>query len=274
MPLHITGSAVPPEPIATGVVQQRLFPSRQAKDTTVAIDRFTVAAGASFRFDVAANSITWVQVLDGAGALLTPYTRGVLGESVSFTLPAGTQATLSTDEGLSFLQVEIQQPALALGAVGGAARLAAIDWRREPVFETKDARKRVLLVTPAIVNTAAFKADMVIYPPGGAAPMTHREGAETFVYVISGRGEATSAGRNIALRDGDLVHFPDRELHSLRAGGDAEFRFLQLNAPGTFQTVWAAPGKASTWADTGLDIEGRRPLAELKERWAYAWRGA
>ena len=59
-----------------------------------------------------------------------------------------------------------------------------------------------------------------------------------------------------------------------RTGGDGEFRFLQLNAPGTFETIWADDRNASTWANTGLDIEGRRPLTEFKERWAYAWKGA
>src|SRR5262245_36099634 len=272
MALHISGSAVSLQPVVTGVTQQRLFSDRQAKDTHVAIDRYAVAAGASFKFNVGAGSIIWVHMLDGEGTLRTPYTNGPLRESVSFTLPAGVQATLSTDNVVSFLQVEIREPAGA--AAASAARLVAIDWRREPVFETKDARKRVLLVTPAIVNTAAFKADMVIYPAGGAAPTIHREGAETFAYVISGRGIATSGGRDIVMRDGDLVYFPDRERHALRVGGDGEFRFLQLNAPGTFETIWADDRNASTWADTGLDIEGRRPLTEFKERWAYAWRGA
>jgi hypothetical protein len=76
------------------------------------------------------------------------------------------------------------------------------------------------------------------------------------------------------VRDGDLVHFPDREPHALRADADGEFRFLQINAPGTFKTIWADARNASTWVDTGLDIEGRRPLSEFKERWAYSWMGA
>jgi len=269
MPLHISGSAMSPQPTATGVTQQRLFSDRQAKGTRVAIDRYTVAAGASFRFDAPTGSTLWVQVLDGEGSLRTPYTTGPLGNSISFTVPAGVQATLSTDKGISFLQAEIRDPAPS------TTRLVAIDWRREAVFKTKDGRKRVLLVTPAIVDTEAFNADMVIYPPGGAAPTIHREGAETFVYVISGRGIATSGGsQDIALREGDLAYFPDREPHSLRADGDGEFRFLQLNAPGTFKTIWADERNASTWVDTGLDIEGRRPFHEFKERWAYAWRGA
>lgn len=268
MPLHISGSAVTPQPIATGVMQQRLFSDRQAKGTHVAIDRYEVAAGASFTFDVGTKSLVWVQILEGEGMLRTPYTNEPVSEAISFTLPAGVQATLSANKGVSLLQAEIRD------AAAGAARLVALDWRREPVFKTKDSRKRVQLVTPAIVNTAALKADMVIYPPGGAAPTIHRQGAETFVYVVSGRGVATSGGRDIALRAGDLTYFPDREAHSLKADGNGDFRFLQLNAPGTFETVWADERNASTWVDTELDIEGRRPLTELKERWLYAWRGA
>jgi mannose-6-phosphate isomerase-like protein (cupin superfamily) len=272
MPLHISGSAVSPQPIATGVTRQRLFAGAQAKNDRVLIDRYTVTAGTSLQFDVGAGSIIWVQMLDGEGTLRTPYTSGPLTEAVSFTLPAGVQATLSTDKGVSFLQAEIRDP--AAGAAASTAHLVAIDWRREPVFKAKDARKRVLLVTPAIVNTEAFKADMVIYPPGGAGQTVHREGAESFVYVISGRGSAVAGGGHIPMRDGDLVYFADCELHALRAGGDGEFRFVALNAPGTFKTVWADERNASTWMDTGLDIEGRRPLAEWKERWAYNWMGA
>ena len=111
MPLHISGSAVTPQPIATGVTQQRLFSGEQAKDTRVLIDRYAVAAGASFRFDVPAGSIIWFQVLDGEGMLQTPYISVPLTESISFTLPAGVQSTLSTDKGVSFLQAEIQDPA-------------------------------------------------------------------------------------------------------------------------------------------------------------------
>lgn len=268
MALHISGSAVSPQPIAAGVTQQRLFSDRETKGTRVAIDRYAVAAGASFSFDVPAGSVIWVQVLGGEGTLRHPYASVPLTEAVSFTLPASVQATLSTNKGVSFLQAAIREPG------PGAARLMALDWRREPVFETKDARKRVLLAVPAIVETEAFKADMVIYPPGGAAPTIHREGADTFIYVASGRGVAASGGRDIVLRDGDLVYFPDREPHSLRAGGNDEFRFLQFNAPGTFKTIWADARKASTWVDTGLDIKGRQPLKEFRERWAYAWMGA
>jgi len=273
MPLHISGTAVSPQPFDTGVTRQRLFPGEPVTDSHVAIDRYAVAAGASFKFDVGANAMIWLQVLDGEGTFRTPYANELLPESASVTLPAGVQATLSTDEGVSFLQAAIPDLAkLDRGAAGNPPRLIATDWRREPVFKTKDLRQRVLLVTQPIHNTAAFKADMVIFPPGGAGQTAYREGAETFVYIMSGRGSA--APGHIDLRDGDLVYFPDREPHALRAAGDGEFRFLQLNAPGTFKTIWADPRSASTWVDTGLDIEGRRPLHELKERWAYAWMGA
>ncbi|MBX9773193.1 MAG: cupin domain-containing protein [Xanthobacteraceae bacterium] len=274
MSLHISGSAVSPQPIDRGVTRQPLLSGQEAKGTHVVIDRYAVATGASFKFDVPAGSIIWVQMLDGEGTLRTPYTNGPVGEAVSFTLPAGVQATLSTGKGVSFLQTAVHGPALGPGAAASPPRLVATDWRCEPVFKTKDGRKRVLLATPAIVNTQAFKADMVIYPPGGVGQTVHREGAETFVYVVSGRGSATSGGQRIALRDGDLACFADREPHSLEANGDGEFRFVQINAPATFETVWADARKASTWIDTGLDIEGRRPLTEWKERWAFAWRGA
>jgi hypothetical protein len=134
-PLHISASAVPRESVTTGVTQQRLLSGRQSKDTRVLIDRFAVAGGASWRFDVPAGSIIWVQVLDGVGTLRTPYTTVPLTESVSFTLPAGIVSTLSTDKGVSFMQTEI----VDLGAAADATLLRATDWRNEWAYSWRHA---------------------------------------------------------------------------------------------------------------------------------------
>jgi uncharacterized cupin superfamily protein len=67
---------------------------------------------------------------------------------------------------------------------------------REPVFKAKsDRRMRVALVSPELCQTAAIKIQMVIYPPGSTASSYHHEGAASFMYILSGRGEAWANGQ-------------------------------------------------------------------------------
>jgi hypothetical protein len=65
------------------------------------------------------------------------------------------------------------------------------DWAREPALQCKaDGRKRVPLVTAEISQTAAIKVQMVLYPPGTKSASYRHEGAESFIYLLSGRGTA------------------------------------------------------------------------------------
>jgi quercetin dioxygenase-like cupin family protein len=65
------------------------------------------------------------------------------------------------------------------------------DWTREPVLQCKnDGRKRVPLVTAETCQTAAIRVQMVIYPPGAKSASYRHEGAESFIYLLSGRGTA------------------------------------------------------------------------------------
>ena len=71
------------------------------------------------------------------------------------------------------------------------------------------------------------------------APNYHHEGAETFIYVMSGRGTAWANEQPFSVRQGDLLYFPDRERHHLKAEDAGELRFLEIYVPGEFKTVWA-----------------------------------
>jgi hypothetical protein len=57
--------------------------------------------------------------------------------------------------------------------------------------------------------------------------------------------------------------------HYLQAAGNTDLRFLTLQVPGVCKTVWADPKKPSAWKSTDMDIEGRRPAQEERERRAY-----
>jgi mannose-6-phosphate isomerase-like protein (cupin superfamily) len=156
------------------------------------------------------------------------------------------------------------------GFLGDSPLFMVVNWQREPVYASEhDARKRVSLVTPLICRTAAIKIEMVIYPPGNMAPNYHHEGADTFVYVVSGRGTAWSNEQPFSVRQGDLLYFPDRERHYLKAEDAGELRFLELYVPGEFKTVWADKTKASVWRSTGLDINDRETELDERERDAF-----
>jgi quercetin dioxygenase-like cupin family protein len=110
---------------------------------------------------------------------------------------------------------------------------------------------------------------MVIYPPGTKSASYRNEGAESFIYLLSGRGTAGTDDQSSSVRKGDLIWFRDGEWHRMEAAPDSEMRFLIFYAPGVFHTAWEDPSKASAWSPTGLDINGRETARGARERIAY-----
>jgi mannose-6-phosphate isomerase-like protein (cupin superfamily) len=146
-----------------------------------------------------------------------------------------------------------------------------LDWTREPVFKSqRDGRSRIALVNPEMCHTAAMKIEMVIYPPGSKASTYHHEGAESFVYIVSGSGNCRASERSFPVRQKNFIYFSDREPHQLAASDKCEMRFLVFYAPGAFKTVWADPSKKSAWVSTGLDINGYETAEDQRERRTFA----
>lgn len=266
----INESTIAAQTTDTGVARQRLFTEERVKGARVAIDRITMAAGATIRFDLSAKSIAWLQLLDG-GATFKSYYTDRLTNVHSVVLPPRINATLSSDQGATLLYVEIPDAARCdPGFASNSPLFVVVEWTREPVFACEtDARKRVALVTQDIGSTAALKAEMVIFPPGGMAPSCHHEGAATLMYMLSGRGTASTIAQSAPVRPGDLIYFPDREQHALKAADDGEMRFLEFHVPGVFKTIWADPSKASAWMSTDRDINGFETLEDQKLRKSF-----
>jgi uncharacterized cupin superfamily protein len=103
------------------------------------------------------------------------------------------------------------------------------------------------------------------------APNYHHEGADTLMYILSGRGTVWANEQPISVQQGDLIYFPDCERHHLRAAVNSEMRFLEFYVPGEFKTIWADQNKISAWLSTGRDINGRETALEEKERIAYRY---
>ena len=263
-------STVAAQRIETGITRQRLVTDERVKGARVLIDRLTLAAGAPMRFNIPAKSLAWLQILEGDATLSALYTDR-MSDSHSVFLPPGYNATLSTGKGATLLYAEIPDAErLDPGFSANSPLFMVINWRREQVFASEhDARKRISLVTPLICRTAAIKIEMVIYPAGNMAPNYHHEGADTYMYIVSGRGTAWANEQPFSVRAGDLLYFPDRERHYLKADDGNEMRFLELYVPGEFKTVWADKNKVSAWLSTGRDIDGHETAPDERERIAF-----
>ena len=84
------------------------------------------------------------------------------------------------------------------------------------------------------------------------------------MYVLRGRGTVYASGHPFPVRKGDIIYYPDRELHYLQAAADDELVFAEFFAPADFKTVWVDESKVCAWLPTGRDIRGRVPLREIK----------
>lgn len=275
MMIAFNAMTVAAETFIPGVVRQKLITERRVKDTRARIDRLTLAPGATMPFQLSAKSLAWLHMLEGEATLAAHYYTDLMSGSHSAFLPPGINAKLSTVKGASLLYTEIPDVGgVDPGFAKEPALYTVLDWTREPVLVCKqDARKRVALVSWELCRTKAMRAAMVIYPVGTAAPDYHHEGADTFIYVLSGHGAGRADQQLIAVRQHGLVHVPDRTRHYLQAADNSDMRFLTLQVPGEFKTVWADPKKASAWQSTNLDINGRRTAADERERRAYSAAG-
>jgi quercetin dioxygenase-like cupin family protein len=265
-----------------GEVRRTPLTDENMEEAGIQFDRLTLGANASFRFQPSTRSIVWFQVLEGDARLKTFYTDA-LSDRHSVFLPPSFDATLSTERRQGFWRRLIHQEnargvSLLRAELSDAGRFdrefstkqplfAVLDWTREPVLQCKnDGRKRVRLVTAETCQTATIKVQMVIYPPGAKSPSYRHEGAESFIYLLSGRGTARTHDQSSSVRKGDLIWFRDGEWHRLEAAADSQMRFLIVCAPGVFRTAWEDPSKASAWSPTGLDINGGETALDERER--------
>jgi mannose-6-phosphate isomerase-like protein (cupin superfamily) len=270
MVVKINEKSVAAEPMNVGVARQHLLTPARIDNVDLLLDRLTLAAGVSTRFEPSAKSLAWLHLLAGEATLETHY-RERLSDTHSVFLPPGFPATISTHDAASLLYLEIPDAGrLDKGFSNTTPLFTMIDWTREPVFKSRsDGRMRIALLSPELCQTAAIKIQMVIYPPGSAASSYHHEGAASFMYILSGRGEASANGQRLPIQPGDVVYFRAREQHHLKAADDSELRFLVFYAPGEFKTIWADPSKASGWISTELDINGYLPAEDERERRAF-----
>jgi quercetin dioxygenase-like cupin family protein len=263
-------STVAPESQGTGVKRQELLSDKRIGGTRVRLDRLTFSAGAAMQLAVPPGLVAWLHVLKGDAKFHALYTDR-LSDVNSILLPPRFQGTLSSTDGASLLYAQAPEKRPADPDLSPSGSLFIVtNWTREAVFASEhDARKRIELARPEMCGTAAIKIEMVIYPAGSTAPSHHHEGAETFMYVLEGRGTAWANNKANPVGAGDVLYFPDREPHYVQAAAGSDLRFLEFHAPAEFKTIWTNPKEASAWLSTNRDISGRETLLDEQERHAF-----
>lgn len=86
-------------------------------------------------------------------------------------------------------------------------------------------------------NRRAQAAEMVIVPgdkEGG--PRNRHAGADQWLFVVAGSGEAIVNGRRRALKKGALVLIERGDRHEIRATGRTPLRTLNFYAPPAYDT--------------------------------------
>ncbi len=233
--------------------------------TTILLDRITLTAGGDIFLKVPPSGVAWLQVLEGEVELVHGGRREALGEAHLAFLPPDASANLRSRAGGAVLYGEIPQAAKLDPSFTRNIPFRLSDWTREPVLDSEhDARKRIYLVTPGLFGTKAVKGELIIYPPGTAAANHHHEGAEHFMYVLRGRGTVYANEKPFPIKAGDVIYYPDRERHYLKAARDEELVFAEFFAPAEFKTIWVNENEVCTWHPTGRDIRGRAPIREIK----------
>ena len=106
MVVALNQKSVAAQPAGPGIARQGLLSDENVKGTDVLLDRLTLKAGASVRFEPSAKSLGWLQLLEGEATLESGYTDRISDSHCAF-LPPGFGVTLSTGAGTSLLYAEV-----------------------------------------------------------------------------------------------------------------------------------------------------------------------
>ena len=265
MAVAVNESSVAAEPVSAGVTRQRLMTRASNKNTSVLLDRVTIAAGATHALHIPAGNLAWFQVLNGAARLNHAGGEQRITEAHVIFVPPSFSGTLTSAEGAALLFAEVPDAARFDATFKtNPPQMRIVDWTQEPVLDSEhDARKRIYMVTPKLFGTKAIKGEMIIYPAGTKAANHHHEGAEHFMYVLTGSGTAWANEEPFSVRKGDLIWYADRERHFLKSDDAAEMRFVEFFVPGVFKTTWAPGASVCTWTPTGRNIQGGVAAREI-----------
>ena len=89
----------------------------------------------------------------------------------------------------------------------------------------------------AVGNERAQAAEMVIAPNDAeGSPKNRHDGADQYLYVVGGTGQATINGRRIPLREGTLLLIERGDRHEARNTGRGLLRTLNFYTPPAYDS--------------------------------------
>jgi quercetin dioxygenase-like cupin family protein len=261
----ISEGRVEAEVLAGGARRQRLIDADRIEASRCLFDRVTFDASTSMAIDVSTTDIVWGQVLGGSAMFATGGTERPLSELDAFFLPPGTNVTISSEPGAEIVTLTVPDattfdPGLASITPGPQF----VDLSREPLLQSEhDERQRIYMASKALFGTTALAGEIVIFPPGSSGKNHHHIGAEHFQYIMRGTGTAFLNEQGHRIGAGDLVYKYEGERHFVQNDPDTEMAFVEFFVPGAWETEWADPNLACTWAPTGTNLDGTDPTREI-----------
>ena len=251
--------------LAGGARRQRLIDADRVEGTRCLFDRVMLDVGTSMTVDVAGTVIVWGQILGGAAVLTSAGTERPLSELDAFFLPPDTDATLRSADGAELVTLSVPEATTLdpdLAAITPEPQF--VDLSREPLLQSEhDERQRIYMASKALFGTTALAGEIVIFPPGSSGKNHHHTGAEHFQYIMRGTGTAYLDEQPHRIGAGDLVYKYEGERHFVQNDPDTEMAFVEFFVPGAWETEWADPALACTWAPTGTNLDGTDPTRQI-----------
>ena len=248
-----------------GARRQRLIDTVRIEGTKCLFDRVTFGPTTSMTIDVASTDIVWGQVLGGSAEFTGGDTGRPLSELDAFFLPPGTHATISSADGAEIVTLTVPDAvALDPDLTSIQAGPQFVDLSQEPLLQSEhDERQRIYMASKALFGTTALAGEIVIFPPGSSGKNHHHIGAEHFQYIMRGTGTCYLSELGHRIGAGDLIYKYEGERHFVQNDPDTEMAFVEFFVPGAWETEWADPTLACTWAPTGTNLDGTDPTRDI-----------
>jgi quercetin dioxygenase-like cupin family protein len=253
------------ETLVGGARRQRLISDDRIPGTNCLFDRVVFGSGASMAVDVDRAAVMWGQVLSGAATLTFGDVDRSLSELDAFLLPPEFAGALVSAAGAELVTLTVPRAAdLDPDVASLAPGPQFVDLSIEPLLQSEhDERMRIYMASKTLFGMSALAGEVVIFPPGSAGKNHHHTGAEHFQYIMRGTGTAFLNEVPNRIRAGDLVYKHDGERHFVQNDPDTEMAFVEFFVPGVWETEWADPALACTWAPTGTNLEGGAPSRQI-----------
>jgi quercetin dioxygenase-like cupin family protein len=253
------------ETMPGGARRQRLVNGDSIPGTASLFDRIVLDATTTFAVAVEQGAVMWGQVLTGSASLDFGGETRTLSELDAFLLPPGFNGTLRSSDGAELVTLTVADAGESdpqLSSLDSHPQF--VDLSTEPLLQSQhDERKRIYIASKSLFGTTALAGEIVIFPPGSAGKNHHHTGTEHFQYIMRGTGTAFLNEEPHRIRAGDLVYKHEGERHFVQNDPDTEMAFVEFFVPGVWETEWADPALACTWAPTGTSISGGAPTREI-----------